>query len=692
MLRLLSLICCTLTLTACIANAQPAAEPVPEYSVAPTAPRQYYDVPTVNATSGPDGEIITIKNYALSATITVDKDMLVSLTSLKTEYGRELLAKPSPCFSIVDGEGKAWRDGSKFKLAKWSMWLHNVDAEVELKLLAPEPVIWRLKTYRDKPYLEMRFETPYGWRTLDRVLVQTLATDPALRPVMPNNLMKRGFTNGMPNLTGRHRFEFVEKSEHMLYSADSHSGLVAFIAGVGGEESLTKGEVKLLDHATPSLGDDDPLGRALLFPFDGPVEKGFATVRKFVGHEYARQGDKYADMLWNQFWLWQWSFPNWGYEQFTAKRIMDILPHLNAIGVETVQLDAGWEKNYQEWVFDPVRFPDGFGPIHDYIRSHGMAYKTRTSGRLVDDPDVILRIVKETDLDKLFMDAPTDETTISKLRKVRKVYPSLEVLPHAMHDARRAGSYWFWGNIHYLSDIDMVYFGESNILSWLSKLKPDRNVIRVADLVTRAGAYQANWVWPYKCVLSPHAGWTIANQPGTPQRYPDMGIPELSSLMTTTLAAQYTFQWGDDPRLLKPEILDYFLNWVAFFKTIRPTLVEYQHILPPPDGLNPDGTAHIINGKGLVFLFNPGDKPAKVSWKEVFWSPELEMDPRTPVELTEWADPMKPTKVATLDLAKPKGEITLQPLSQRVIGVNLDVESVKTEVKRQRSLLTWPPK
>jgi len=70
----------------------------------------------------------------------------------------------------------------------------------------------------------------------------------------------------------------------------------------------------------------------------------------------------------------------------------------------------------------------------------------------------------------------------------------------------------------------------------------------------------------------------------------------------------------------------------------------------------------------------------------------LEMDPRKPVELTDWSKPLEPEKLITVDLMKPKGEVSLEPQGYRVIGVNLNLPATKAEVLRQRSLIYWPPK
>ena len=238
---------CLVVGAACVLTAssygQPPAEAtddkaVPEFLVAPKPPRESYEPPSIRSTLGPQGESIVLTNSAMKLELRVDTSRRVQVTSLRTESGSELLAKPADCFSIANGDGTSFKDGSAFRLNSWHMWLHNSYAEVELGLAAPEPVTWRLRLYRQKPYLEQRFELPVGWREGNRALVEVLPTAPHLRPVMPVNVMKRGFKNGAANVPGRNRFEFVDSCEHLVYDPDARRGLAAFVAGVGGEERM----------------------------------------------------------------------------------------------------------------------------------------------------------------------------------------------------------------------------------------------------------------------------------------------------------------------------------------------------------------------------------------------------------------------------------------------------------------------
>lgn len=665
-------------------------EPVPDLLLAPQPPRRSFGNPVIRATKGSGGESIVLSNDIIRLELRIDRGKRAAVTSLRTGAGVELLAEPAFAFVLVDEQGAPVKDGKRFVVESWLSRQHTTYAEVEVRLAAPEPVLWRLRVYRDKPYLEQRFDLPDQWRMTGRAVVQVLATPASLKPVMPNNSFGRGFSGGKPNLQGRHRFEFVPESDHMCYDLDRQGGLVGFAAGIGGEERVRDGQFVMIDHVTTTPEGKEPAARFVLWPFDGAVERGFLAIRRFLSGEYSCQADLHQTFSWNQFWLWQGGIEPASSEVVTAERLLDILPHVAAVGCEEFHLDMGWEAGPGDWRFDKLRFPDGFAPLRNLIRHLGMRYHTWMNNAASEDPALVMQLIDETDLCKLFHDRRIDEKTIAAMRKVRQRYPDFETFAH---NTTSRSAYYRWGNPHFLSDINLVYFGEGEFWAWSNVLpeKPEgdvnrrffsRHSLRAGDLVTRAAAYQAHWAWPFRCIMPPHCGWAW---------FEDRSLDELSSRMFTTIAARADYQWGFDPRMLRPELIEFFMDWTAFFKTARPYLREYQHVLPVPDGIHPDGAAHIVDGRGFIVLCNPGERAAKVALKDLLWEPELELDPSRPVFLTDWTKPLAPAEVGTVDLANPRGSLKLDPLSYRVIGVNIDAAAMLAEVKLQRARLHAPP-
>jgi hypothetical protein len=92
----------------------------------------------------------------------------------------------------------------------------------------------------------------------------------------------------------------------------------------------------------------------------------------------------------------------------------------------------------------------------------------------------------------------------------------------------------------------------------------------------------------------------------------------------------------------------------------------YQHVLGYPDGNNVDGEGHIVDNKGFIILFNPSDKPQKVTLP--LDEPELEL--RGALKLSDWTDAASPSSLGNAK-AGDKFEIELAPASTKIIGVNM---------------------
>jgi hypothetical protein len=663
-------------------------DPVPEFRNAPVEPKKYWKTPTIHSTIRNGCEKIALANGESSVELVIDSKRRVRITGIRTRSGHELLSAPASCMVLVDNQGTTTKDGATFTVDSWLPRQHSLYSEAELRLSSPETVIWRVRLYRDSPRIEQQFIVPNEWRATGQTVAQALSTVDSLVPVMPNNVFSRGFSNGRPNLKGRHRFEFVSQSDHLCYDKEGKFGLAAFVAGIGGEERLRPEQLALLDHAIPVL-KSEPVGRFILWPFEGSVDQGFARLKQFIRKEYSCQRGKNLYYSWNQFWLWQGGVKPADASVVSAQRLLDVLPHVAALGCEEFHLDMGWQSHLEECRFDPKRFPDGFEPLRKFLRATGMRYHTWMGSTIADDPAVIGRLIETTDLAKIFLDRVVDEKTAVSMREVRRRYPDFETFVH--HTTSRSG-YYPWGNIHFLCDINQIYFGEGEFWLWSNVLpeKPEgdvnkrffsRHSLRAGDLVTRSAAYQVHWAWPYTTIVPPHCGWAW---------FEDRPLDELASRMFTTLAARADYQWGEDPRRLRPEVLVFFMDWTAFFKTAKPYLLEYQHVLPVPDGIHPDGAAHLADGRGFIVLCNPGESEAEVAWKDLLWEPELELDPECPVKLSDWTAPVAPAELQTIDLAEPSGSIALKPLSYRVIGVNIDIPTFLADLQQARAHLHGP--
>jgi hypothetical protein len=663
----------------------PMIQPVAVEYRCPAKPQKTFGIPIIKSSIEGDSEIISLYNDVVKVVVAVDKTEHAFTRNMKTEDGSEILSKPFHCFDVIDCNGKVLVNGADFKLKEWHSRIHGNYAELELRLAAPEPVVWRLRLYQDRPYLEQRFEMPEGWRQPGNAVRQKIVTVESLTPVMPNPITKLGFTEGKPNLKGRHRFEYTPVSEHLVYDEKTRTGLSGFAAGIAGQERFEQKSFVLLDKVTAVFGAQEPPARFILCPFNGPAETGFGRVRRFINDDYACQKEYSNRLSWTQYFDWQIYFKTpvqqqkdrvdpYYREAVSAERIMKILPSVAEMGFEDFWLDAGWEEGYGnfQWRFDPQRFQNGFEPVRKMVRELGMRQRLWWGmSEITDNYEIMLPVIEQSDVMFFFLDRLTDEKTIASIRKLREKYPDFEFMNHF---ARGQSEYWKDLNLHYCSDLSMSYFLEGEFFAWTNvadKLKR----VSVTDLVARSLAYQANWIWPYKSVYECMWPWV---------GYLDRPISQLKSRANCMLAARYYNGDGFDPADLSPEQREFWLDFAAFYKAIRYYLQDYQQILPVPDGVNPDGIAHLRGGKGFIFLFNPGSKEAEVTYKQLLWDPTIELDPKMPVEVSDWSDYVKPKVVASVNVAKPEGGITITSESFRVLGVNIDVNETLLQIKKYR--------
>lgn len=681
-----------------------AGTPVPRRVVSPSdIPRfpAYPSLPRVLASHEDGGsERIRLANDGLTFAVRVGSDKHAAIESLTSSLtGTEFLAEPSAVFYLGGAarvssdvyRAERWRGAQYPDYAELIMDFVRVDNQTQ----GPAVVRWRARLYRSCPRMEQQFET----ENLDGVIGQVLATRASLRPVMPANLLGHGFINGRPNLPDRRRFEFTEESEHLCYDPSSQAGIWGFVSEIGGQERFASGSFALMQHPSFRTRRTGRSGAFILQPFAGPVEIGFTQLRDFIQHHYSIQKDSPSPFEWNQFWLWQGGPVRVDKAVVTEKRLMDVLPRIVAMGLEEFHLDDGWQRRDGDWQIDPQRFPGGWDRLRDYNRAHGLGFHLWVNDASADSGEFILELIRKTGLNRLFMDRRVSEETIVAVQTARETYPGLST---NAHNSTSRSVYWPWGNIHFLSDFNQIYFGEGQFWSW-SNIRPEakieeredrlfpqvtqterffsRHDLYAGDLITRAAAYQAHWVWPFNCVMPPHNGWSW---------FEKRPIEQLRNRVLTYLACKFKYEWGFDPRRLPPEAINLHLDCTAWFKANRDYLIAYQHVLDPPDGAGVDAAGHLIGQKGYVFLFNAGDQEQQVAWKQILWEPELQLLGDW-VTLSDWTAMISFKPLPAQDLTQPNGTVRLAPKEIRVLGINLPCEEVLKRVRAERTRLSAAP-
>jgi hypothetical protein len=680
-----------------------AGMPVPRVLMNPSdIPRLQGDASlprVVSSSEKPGHELIRVSNDAVTFVVGINAEKVARIISLKSGLtGVEFLAAPSAVF-YLSGEGRVSSDS--YRVVQWRGMQYAdyaeliVDFRSDTSTRAPASVRWRTRLYRSHSRIEQWFEADKS----DLLIGQELTTKTSLRPVMPANLFGRGFSNGKPNLADRRRFEYTAVSEHLCYDQESRAGLWGFVGEIGGQERIAPGAFAMIQNPSFRTRRSGRSGPFILQAFAGPVEIGFCQLRDFIQYHYSIQKDSPSPFEWNQFWLWQAGPTRVPRTVVTEKRLMDVLPRIVAMGLEEFHLDDGWPQGDGDWQIDRVRFPGGWDALREYTRAHGLGFHLWTNDGRTDSAEFTLDLIGKTGINRLFMDRRVSEDTIAALEKVRVVYPGFSV---NAHNSTSRSAYWSWGNIHFLSDFNQIYFGEGQFWAW-SNIWPEANVepkqdplfpqlaeaerffskhdMYAGDLITRAAAYQAHWVWPFNGVIPPHNGWSW---------FEKRPVEQLRDRLLTYLACKFKYEWGFDPRRLTPEAINLHMDCTAWFKVNRDYLAVYQHVLDPPDGANVDAAGHLVGQSGYVFLFNPSDHEQQVDWKQILWEPELQLHGDS-VTLSDWTAMTSFKPLPTQNLAEPSGHLGLGPREIKVLGINLPCEEVLQRVRTERSRLSARP-
>ncbi len=439
----------------------PAAlgKPLPSVLVNPNQIRRIptdLGIPTITSKQKADGVEITLSNAAVSMRVNITSEGCASIEGIRNEIAcEELLSGASRVFYIG---GKYPISSDDFKVERWDAFQYPDYAElvVRLKSDKTEPVTWRTRVYRTRPQIEQDFETQLG----DAVFGQVLSIKPSFQPVMPANLFGRGFSNGKPNIPDRRRFEVTEESEHLCYDPQTKTGMWGFVSEIGGQERISQKQFALIQNPSFRTKRSSRLGPFIIQPFTGPVEIGFLGLRQFVQNHFSVQANTPSLYEWNQFWLWQGGPTRVENSVVTEKRLLDVLPLQVKMGLEEFHLDAGWERNYGDWQLAPDRFPDGWDGIKKFNRGNGLAFHLWMNDPTTDSDDFLLDLIEKSNLYRLFMDRKVTEATVEAVEKVRARYPGFST---SCHNSTSRSAYWPWGNIHFLSDFNQVYFGEGFI-------------------------------------------------------------------------------------------------------------------------------------------------------------------------------------------------------------------------------------
>jgi alpha-galactosidase len=261
---------------------------------------------------------------------------------------------------------------------------------------------WRVQTFRDWPAMESRWIFTNEGKTNTRVLSQVLALD--LETAVPADAARLlhcsgGLDGGMssPNLG----FEMAEtrlgsatlsaaggRSSNrdlpfFLVHNDQESNGVFVGIGWSGQwqarlDAKNASRSLRLTAEMPGLAAELPPGERIISPsiligtYEGDSSRGGNTLRRLLCQEYVPTlaGRKpLPPVSWNSWFI----FEN-GISAALLKAQADLA---GQAGVECFCIDAGWfegdfPNGVGNWTLNRVKFPDGLGPVGEYVAAKGM--------------------------------------------------------------------------------------------------------------------------------------------------------------------------------------------------------------------------------------------------------------------------------------------------------------------------------
>jgi alpha-galactosidase len=263
-------------------------------------------------------------------------------------------------------------------------------------------VTWRVRTFRDWPAMECRWVFTNEGRTNTKVLSQVLALDlPTAVPADAAHLLhcSGGLDGGMssPNLG----FELAEtrlgsatlsaaggRSSNrdlpffLVHNDQESNGLFVGI-GWSGQwqarlDAIDPAKGLRIGTEMPGLAAALPPGERIIGPsillgtYEGAISRGWNVLRRLLYQEYlpALSGKKpLPPVSWNSWFI----FEN-GISAALLKAQADLAAQA---GVEYFCIDAGWfegdfPNGVGNWTLNRAKFPDGLGPVGEYVTAKGM--------------------------------------------------------------------------------------------------------------------------------------------------------------------------------------------------------------------------------------------------------------------------------------------------------------------------------
>jgi hypothetical protein len=398
----------------------------------------------------------------------------------------------------------------------------------------------------------------------------------------------------------------------------------------------------------PAFKTDVAAGETFLVPpafvgcYAGDIDDGSYTLHRFILEKLAPKfpdGYTYPTLAYNL-------YLDAGGANADEKSVLKSAALAKDLGFETFVVDAMWFPQSGDWHWDPKRFPNGSGPIAEYVHAQGMKFglwMAYTHGSDSEDPWA-LSVKKHPDWffappkldpkDHINWDAlidlgsdPARDWAIDATRQAVSDYkvdyfktdysPIVTTCQQSTHRHHYGVDVSYWSTLgYYAVQEGMMHKYPDLILEGCSgsgHIKDFGDIQRVhmiaindtlSSLPNRQAIYDSTFAFPPALLMD----YTYENYYNNVTDAPEPYLWRSSMMNQWQIDPTNSASWTPEQRAKVRRATEIYKSW------IRPILkdVQVHHILPRPDGYHWDGMFYWSPSlkQGTLYIFHPNSDTA----------------------------------------------------------------------------------
>lgn len=546
-----------------------------------------------------------------------------------------------------------------------------------------------------------------GW-VIKSVTLEDWKPTSQLQPLRPAARYSDTYSSGQPNYgysveknavdtsDPDKRFEAANDSTSVGVHSNQREGFYFFDESLFGQEHFNAESglrVGNTDFVEPANAFSS--GRSVFGVWQGTPDIGFKRFNEYLYNNYAVVKAK-RDPVWFSTW---YPYESGIYENL----LLDTVDRMQSAGFyDMLHIDAGWQSGAPLSV-NTERFPNGLDPIIGKLKADGKtlglwinpfsrSYESlegysdfaNSNPAWVDNSDPkkrfcplsgagdyirnrLLDIARNWPLDEIYWDGAdwnisnclSDErgwrTPDEEYHNMIKFYAGILRDLHAIRPNLRVNIWSSPPDIHWLSVADQVQLSDI-----------DEPPVLTSELLRRQQMYYATFNMPYPTIWGDWYGISYKRS------WSDgLGLPlDIIKYATVSVIGNGAIQAGGSLDLANtpPAVIQFLNQLFSWRKQYADYFNVYQHVLGFPDGMNIDGEAHLINGKGFILLFNPTNTAKQVDLP--LSEPELELKAGVYYNISNWTEL---SNGVSLGQARPgdKMTLTIPGYGYKIIGINM---------------------